>query len=136
MSVDALTQKVREGGRIVGVHALIPMAVSAEANAKSSVSTSSPRRTAERRSCARWLRPIRRRVGPVRRARPAGPRDRLHFAGAAWQRCRTHFARNLSTKVPKFAQPWVLTLLRTVFEQSARRPRCAPSSTGSSTRLR
>jgi len=38
--------------------------------------------------------------------------------GAAWQRRRTHFARDLSTKVPKSAQPWVLTLLRTVFEQS------------------
>ena len=31
--------------------------------------------------------------------------------------CRTHYARNLATKVPKSAQPWVLTLLRTVFDQ-------------------
>ncbi len=31
--------------------------------------------------------------------------------------CRTHYARNLGTKVPKSAQPWVLTLLRTVFDQ-------------------
>ncbi len=37
--------------------------------------------------------------------------------GAAWQRCRTHFARNLQTKVPKAAQPMVAALLRTVFEQ-------------------
>ncbi len=37
--------------------------------------------------------------------------------GASWQRCRTHYARNLGTKVPKSAQPWVLTLLRTVFDQ-------------------
>ena len=37
--------------------------------------------------------------------------------GACWQRCRTHYARNLSSQVPKTAQPWVLTLLRTVFDQ-------------------
>jgi putative transposase len=35
--------------------------------------------------------------------------------GASWQRCRT--ARNLATKVPEGAQPWVLTLLRAVFDQ-------------------
>jgi Transposase, Mutator family len=35
--------------------------------------------------------------------------------GASWQRCRA--ARNLATKVPEGAQPWVLTLLRAVFDQ-------------------
>ncbi|WP_425464731.1 transposase [Nonomuraea terrae] len=29
--------------------------------------------------------------------------------GAAWQRCRTHYLRNLLTTVPKSAQPWVAT---------------------------
>ena len=37
--------------------------------------------------------------------------------GAAWQRCRTHYRRNLLTKVPRSAQPWVSTLVRTIFEQ-------------------
>ena len=37
--------------------------------------------------------------------------------GAAWQRCRTHSHRNLLTRVPKTAQPWVSTLVRTIFEQ-------------------
>jgi putative transposase len=37
--------------------------------------------------------------------------------GAAWQRCRTHYHRNLLTRVPKTAQPWVSTLVRTIFEQ-------------------
>lgn len=37
--------------------------------------------------------------------------------GAAWQRCRAHYNRNLATKVPKSAQPWVATMVRTIFEQ-------------------
>jgi len=37
--------------------------------------------------------------------------------GVAWQWCRTHYHRNLLTRVPKTAQPWVSTLVRTIFEQ-------------------
>ena len=37
--------------------------------------------------------------------------------GATWQRCRTHFMRNLLTRVPKSAQALVATLVRSIFEQ-------------------
>ena len=39
------------------------------------------------------------------------------FGGASWQRCRTHFMTNLLTRVPRRAQPWVATMVRTVYQQ-------------------
>jgi putative transposase len=35
----------------------------------------------------------------------------------SWQRCRTHFVRNLLTRVPRSAQQWVATAVRSIFEQ-------------------
>ncbi len=49
----------------------------------------------------------------------AGLRDAIAsvLRGAAWQRCRTHFMRNLLTRVPKSAQALVATLVRSIFAQ-------------------
>jgi putative transposase len=42
------------------------------------------------------------------------------FVGAAWQRCRVHFMRNLLARVPKKAQAMVAAAVRPVFQQADR----------------
>jgi transposase-like protein len=39
------------------------------------------------------------------------------LSGAGWQRCRTHAARNILTRVPKSAQSFVAAMVRTIFAQ-------------------
>jgi len=40
--------------------------------------------------------------------------------GTTWQRCRTHFMRNVLTKVPKSSQSFVASVIRSVFSQTDR----------------
>jgi len=122
MWVDALTQKVREGGRTVNVHALIATAVNADGQRE--ILGIDVVSSEDGAGWVAFLRSLVARglsgVALVISDAHAGLIEAIGatLPGASWQRCRTHFARNLSTKVPKSAQPWVLTLLRTVFEQS------------------
>jgi putative transposase len=93
--IDALTQKVREGGRTVNVHCLIATGVNGGGQREIlGIDVTSSEDGA----------------GLVNAIAAVLP-------GAAWQRCRAHYARNLLTRVPKSAQPWVSTLVRTIFEQ-------------------
>jgi putative transposase len=119
--LDALTQKVREGGRTVNVHALIATGVNADGKREILGIE-----VASSEDGAGWLAFLR---GLVARGLSGvalvtsdchqGLRDAIAsvLPGAAWQRCRTHYHRNLLTRVPKSAQPWVSTLVRTIFEQ-------------------
>jgi putative transposase len=119
--IDALTQKVREGGRTVNVHALIATGVNADGRREI---LGLDVATAE--DGAGWLAFLRglaaRGLSGVQLVTSDchhGLRDAIAavLPGACWQRCRAHYARNLATKVPKSAQPWVATLVRTIFEQ-------------------
>ena len=117
----ALTQKVREGGRTVNVHCLIATGVNADGCREilgAGVTSSE--------DGAGWLAFLRGLVARglsgvalVTSDDHAGLVNAIAsvLPGAAWQRCRTHYHRNLLTKVPKSAQPWVSTLVRTIFEQ-------------------
>jgi putative transposase len=119
--IDALTQKVREGGRTVMVHALIASGVNADGHREI---LGLDVVTAE--DGAGWLAFLRglvaRGLSGVKMVTSdchAGLRDAIAstLPGASWQRCRTHYHRNLASRVPKSAQPWVSTLVRTIFEQ-------------------
>jgi putative transposase len=115
--IDAITQKVREGGRTVNVHALIATGVNGDGKREI---LGLDVATAE--DGAGWLAFLRglaaRGLSGVQLVTSDchhGLRDAIAavLPGAAWQRCRAHYARNLATKVPKSAQPWVATLVRT-----------------------
>jgi putative transposase len=45
------------------------------------------------------------------------------LTGAAWQRCRVHFMRNLLATVPKAAQETVAAFVRTIFLPEAHEDR-------------
>jgi putative transposase len=119
--IDALTQKVREGGRTVNVHCLIATGVNADGHREIlGVDVTSSE------DGAGWLAFLRGLVARglsgvalVTSDDHAGLVSAIAsvLPGAAWQRCRTHYHRNLLTRVPKSAQPWVSTLVRTIFEQ-------------------
>ena len=119
--LDAMSQKVREEGRIVNVSVAVATAVNTDGKREivgMDVGTSE--------DGAFWLAFLRslsarglRGVQLVTSDAHLGLRDAIAtvFAGASWQRCRTHFMTNLLTKVPRSAQPWVATMVRTIYQQ-------------------
>ncbi len=119
--VDALMQKVREGGRVLNVACLVAVGVNAEGHREilgvdvTSSENGSGWVAFLRSLVARGLSGVQLVTSDAH----GGLIDAIGavLPGAAWQRCRTHYARNLMNQVPKSAQPWVATLLRTVFEQ-------------------
>ena len=119
--IDALTQKVREGGRTVNVHALIATGVNADG--KREILGLDVASSEDGAGWLAFLRGLAARglsgVQLVTSDCHHGLRDAIAavLPGAAWQRCRAHYSRNLATRVPKSAQPWVSTLVRTIFEQ-------------------
>jgi transposase-like protein len=123
--LDAITQRCREGGRVVNVVAVIATGVNGDGHREIlglEVMTSE--------NGAGWTEFLR---GLVARGlsgvklviSDAHPGLKAAIAaelpGSSWQRCRTHFMRNLLTKVPKRAQGLVATLVRSIFAQPTRK---------------
>jgi putative transposase len=121
LAADALVLKVREGGRVVNVHALIATGVNADGHREVlglQVTTGE--------DGAGWLAFFRdltaRGLSGVRLVTSDAHAGLVAaigatIPGAAWQRCRTHYAANLMSATPKASWPWVKTLLHSVYDQ-------------------
>jgi transposase-like protein len=122
--IDALTQKVREGGRVVNVSAVIATSVNNEGRREiigfDIVTTESTASWTEflRSLVARGLSGVELVISDAHGGIKAAISQVL--SEASWQRCRTHFMANLCTKVPKASWPMVATLVRSIFEQPDR----------------
>jgi len=119
--MDALTQKVREGGRIVNIACVVATGVNTAGNRE--ILGTELFTTEDGAGWTAFLRGlVARGLSGVRMvisdAHP-GLVDAIasSLPGASWQRCRTHFMRNLLCKVPKSAGPFVGTLVRSIFAQ-------------------
>jgi putative transposase len=120
--VDALTVKVREDGRVVNVHALIATGVNADGHREilgldvASAEDGAGWLAFLRGLVARGLSGVQLVISDAHPGLVAAIGSAL--PGASWQRCRTHYLRNLLTKVPRSAQPHVATQVRTIFDQA------------------
>jgi transposase-like protein len=121
VTFDALVVKCREGGRTVNVCVVHAVGVNKDGFRES---LGLDVVTAE--DGAAWLAflrsPVARGLNGVKLATSdahPGLVDAIAatLPGACWRRCRTHFMRNLLTRVPKSAQSFVATMVRTIFAQ-------------------
>jgi len=120
--LDATYVKVRDGGRVVSMAALVAVGVAS---------------TGERRILGLELAPgndegsawpafirslVERGLGGVRLVISDDHRGLVkavheQLLGAAWQRCRVHFTRNAQDLVPRSGRSMIATVIRSIFEQ-------------------
>lgn len=119
--IDALTQRVREGGRIVNVAVVHAIGVNADGYRETlgidviTVEDGAGWTAFLRGLVARGLSGVKLVISDAH----GGLVDAIAstLTGASWQRCRSHFMRNLLAKVPKSAHGLVAPLVRSIFEQ-------------------
>jgi putative transposase len=122
--IDGLTQRVREGGRVVNVSAVIATATNAEGKREIvgfdiATTEDTAAWTAFLRSLvARGLCGVELVISDAHGGIKAAIAQVL--AEASWQRCRTHFMANLASRVAKASWPMIATLVRSIFEQPDR----------------
>jgi putative transposase len=121
VAADALVLKVREGGRTVNVHALLATGVNADGYREilglhvTSAEDGAGWLGFFRDLTARGLSGVALVTSDAHRGLVEAIGATL--PGAAWQRCRTHYAANLMSATPKNAWGWVKALLHSVYDQ-------------------
>ena len=121
LAADALVLKVREGGRVVNVHALIATGVNGDGHREvlglqvTSAEDGAGWLAFFRDLTARGLSGVQLVTSDAHRGLVEAIGATL--PGAGWQRCRTHYAANLMAATPKASWPWVRALLHSVYDQ-------------------
>jgi transposase-like protein len=121
VAADALVLKVREGGRVVNVHALVATGVNADGHREilglqvTSAEDGAGWLAFFRDLTARGLTGVKLVTSDAHNGLVAAIGATL--PGASWQRCRTHYAANLMAVTPKASWPWVRALLHSVYDQ-------------------
>jgi putative transposase len=121
VAADALVLKVREGGRVVGVHALVATGVNADGHREilglhvTTAEDGAGWLAFFRDLVARGLTGVKLVTSDAHQGLVAAIGATL--SGAAWQRCRTHYAANLMAVTPKSSWGWVKALLHSIYDQ-------------------
>jgi putative transposase len=121
VAADALTMKVREGGRVINTVVLVATGVNADGRREvlglqvATSETGPAWNTFFADLTARGLTGVQLVTSDAH----AGLKDAIaaNLPGAAWQRCRTHYAANLMSATPKSMWPAVKAMLHSVYDQ-------------------
>ena len=121
VAADALTMKVREGGRVVNAVVLVATGVNADGHREVLGVKVATAETKEAWNVffadlvARGLTGVRLVTSDAH----AGLVEAIaaNLPGATWQRCRTHYAANLMSTCPKSSWPALKAMLHSVYDQ-------------------
>ncbi len=121
LAADALSVKVREGGRVVNIAVMVATGVNNDGHREilgidvSTAEDGAGWLTFFRDLSARGLTGVKLVTSDAHSGLVAAIGATL--PGASWQRCRTHYAANLMSTCPKSSWPWVKTMLHSVYDQ-------------------
>ena len=121
VAADALTMKVREGGRVVNAVVMVATGVNADGHREvlgaqvATAETGAAWNAFFADLVARGLAGVRLVTSDAH----AGLVEAIsaNLPGASWQRCRTHYAANLMAVTPKSLWPAVKAMLHSVYDQ-------------------
>ncbi|MEZ5187070.1 MAG: IS256 family transposase [Microbacterium sp.] len=121
VAADALTMKVREGGRVINAVALVATGVNADGRREvlglrvATSETGAAWNSFFADLVARGLSGVRLVTSDAH----AGLVEAIaaNLPGAVWQRCRTHYSANLMSVTPKTMWPAVKAMLHSVYDQ-------------------